>query len=1568
MMTMYNGTSIVSLVYITDGSDPAGGDLTQPQSACRMRITFTTTNATVVFSWGGHIGRGTDWGIGNSAGGISGSPYHTRLIAIDGSGGNQDRSLSAAAVLPPTCNITGSFSVCTGSVNTYTGPAGTGYTYVWAVINNTSNASIVGSSTNPTVSVNAGTTAGGFDLQITVTGPLGSTSTCSQHVTVAGINATCTVNSNVSCNGGTNGSATVSASGGTAPYTGTGLKSNLAAGSYTYTITDANGCSTTCSVTITQPTELIAASSVASNVSCNGGNNGSANVTASGGTLAYTGTGLKSNLTAGTYTYTVTDANGCTASTSVTITQPSALIASAVVNSNVNCHGESNGSATVSATGGTPPYSGDGLKSNLAAGTYTYTVTDANGCTATATATITQPSELIAASSVGANVSCNGGNNGSATVTVSGGTAPYSGDGLKSNLTAGTYTYTVTDAHGCTSSTSVTITQPTELVAASSVASNVSCNGGNNGSANVTASGGTAPYTGTGLKSNLTAGTYTYTVTDAHGCTSSTSVTISEPTVLHASSVVNSNVNCHGESNGSATVSATGGTAPYTGTGLKSNLAAGTYTYTVTDAHGCTATTSVTITQPTELIAASSVGSNVSCFGGNNGSATVSASGGTAPYTGDGLKSNLTAGTYTYTVTDAHGCTSSTSVTITQPTELHASSVVNSNADCNGNNNGSATVSASGGTAPYTGDGLKSGLAAGTYTYTVTDAHGCTATTSVTITEPSGLLAASAVVTNVNCNGGSDGSANVTASGGTAPYTGTGLKSNLAAGTYTYTVTDAHGCTSNTSVTITEPTVLHASSVVNSNVNCHGESNGSATVSATGGTVPYTGTGLKSNLAAGTYTYTVTDAHGCTATTSVTITQPSELIAASSVGSNVSCFGGNNGSATVTASGGTAPYTGDGLKSNLAAGTYNYTVTDVHGCTSSTSVTITQPTELHASSVVNSNASCNGNNNGSATVSASGGTAPYSGDGLKSGLAAGTYTYTVTDAHGCTATTSVTITEPSGLLAASSVVTNVNCNGGNDGSANVTASGGTAPYTGTGLKSNLAAGTYTYTVTDAHGCTSNTSVTITQPTSLHASSVVNSNVNCHGESNGSATVSATGGTAPYTGTGLKSNLAAGTYTYTVTDAHGCTATTSVTITQPTELIAASSVNSNVGCNGGNSGSANVTASGGTAPYTGTGLKSNLAAGTYTYTVTDAHGCTSSTSVTITQPAALTVTCMSSNSPASISSSPSGGTMPYSYNWSPGGYTTQNINVSSTGTYTLIVTDAHQCTATTSCSVIISCQGFRTQTQGGWGAEPHGKNPGSYLTTNFSAAFPAPNYLTVGCATGNKLKLTNARAVTDFLPSGSTPRALPAGTLVNPGGSYSNVFAGQVVTLTISVGFDLYYANFSPATTHLQDLIIASGTFAGWSVKNVLIEANKKLGGCYSAYSFSTLNDVVSKINENFDDGVKDNHFLVCPQLARTSSSPLTDQFETDELVIKTYPNPFTSTTTIEFAKLDKDAKVTLEVYNMTGTLVAKLFDENVISGNQYTVTFDGSDLPSGIYIYQLVTNSNLHSGRLILMR
>ncbi|MBK9543455.1 MAG: T9SS type A sorting domain-containing protein [Bacteroidetes bacterium] len=1310
--------------------------------------------------------------------------------------------------------------------------------------------------------------------------------------------ASCSVTANVSCNGGTDGAASVSASGGTPPYSGTGSFTGLAAGTYTYTVTDFNGCTTTCQATITEPAVLVASCSVVSHVSCNGGSDGSASVSASGGTAPYTGTGSFTGLAAGSYTYNVSDANGCTASCSVTITEPAALAATATatdaacttcatgtvtigtisggtapynvspaspmtgllpgtycfnvtdnngctttacatvgvggcslvancshisdvtcnganngsasvtttggvgpysylwdngettatavalsggshsvtvtdlttscvagcsvtiaepavlsascsVASDVSCNGGSDGSASVSASGGTAPYTGTGSFTGLAAGSYTYNVSDANGCTASCSVTITEPAVLVATCSVVSNVTCNGGFDGSASVSASGGTAPYTPTGTFSGLAAGAYTFTVTDANGCTASCSVTITEPAALVATCSVVSNVSCNGGSDGAASVSASGGTAPYTGTGSFTGLAAGTYSYTVTDASGCTASCSVTITEPAVLVATCSVTANVSCNGGSDGAASVSASGGTAPYTGTGSFTGLAAGSYTYNVSDANGCTASCSVTITEPAVLVASCSVVSNVSCNGGSDGSASVSASGGTAPYTGTGSFTGLAAGSYTYNVSDANGCTASCSVTITEPAVLVASCSVQSNVTCNGGTDGSASVSASGGTAPYGGTGSFTGLAAGSYTYTVTDANGCTASCSVTITEPAALVATCSVVSNVSCNGGTDGSASVSASGGVAPYTGTGSFTGLAAGTYTYSVSDASGCTASCSVTITEPAVLVATCSVTANVSCNGGSDGAASVSASGGTAPYTGTGSFTGLAAGSYTYNVSDANGCTASCSVTITEPAVLVATCSVVSNVSCNGGSDGSASVSASGGTAPYTGTGSFTGLAAGSYTYNVSDANGCTASCSVTITEPAVLVASCSVQSNVTCNGGTDGSASVSASGGTAPYGGTGSFTGLAAGSYTYTVTDANGCTASCSVTITEPAALVATCSVVSNVTCNGGTDGSASVSASGGVAPYTGTGSFTGLAAGTYTYSVSDASGCTASCSVTITEPAVLVASATstpsscptcadgtvsvagvsggtapynytnltgllpgpycitvtdangctaqacatvgstacsvvascsVVSNVSCNGGSDGSASVSASGGTAPYTGTGTFTGLAAGTYTYVVTDANSCSASCSVTITEPAVLVATCSVQSNVACFGGSDGSASVSASGGTAPYSGTGSFTGLAAGTYTYTVTDANGCTASCSVTITEPAAAlsasssagTILCFGGT--ASVTISATGGTAPYS---GTGTFS------QSAGTVVYTVSDANGCTTTTS---------------------------------------------------------------------------------------------------------------------------------------------------------------------------------------------------------------------------------------------------------------------------------------------
>ena len=770
----------------------------------------------------------------------------------------------------------------------------------------------------------------------------------------------------------------------------------------------------------------------------------------------------------------------------------------------------------------------------------------------------------------------------------------------------------------------VTAASVCSMTASISSQTNIACNGSATGSLTVTPSSGVAPYTylwddgtaqTTATASGLSAGTYEVTVTDDNGCTANANATITEPTALVAASVVDANISCNGGTNGVATASAIGGTAPYTylwsnsaTTASLSGVAAGTYSVTITDANGCTDTSNVTITEPTALVAASVVDTNISCNAGADGSATGSATGGTAPYTY--LWSNaattasivgIAAGTYNVTITDANGCTDTSSVTITEPAPLVASGVVDANVTCNGGNDGAATASATGGTAPYTylwsnaeTTASITGLAAGTYNVTITDANGCTDASSVTITEPTTLVATSVVDTNITCNAGADGSATASATGGTAPYTylwsnaaTTASIVGVAAGTYNVTITDANGCTDTSSVTITEPASLVATSVIDANVSCNGGSEGAATASATGGIAPYTY--LWSNAAttasivgvtAGTYNVTITDANGCTDTSSVTITEPAALVASGVVDANVTCNGGNDGAATTSATGGTAPYTY--LWSNAAttasivgvtAGTYNVTITDANGCTDTSSVTITEPAVLAANRMA-TNVTCNGGNDGTIDLTVTGGTAPYTylwnNTAITEdliGLTAGTYSVTVTDANGCTATESVTLTEPT-LLSALATATNVSCNGGNDGTVDLSVTGGTAPYTyawdntaTTEDMIGLTAGTYNVTVTDANGCTATAAATITESTLLVTNGTI-TDVSCLGSVDGSIDVTVTGGTTPYTyawdntaTTEDLSGLTAGTYTVTITDANGCTDTVPFTVTTTPDITA-----------------------------------------------------------------------------------------------------------------------------------------------------------------------------------------------------------------------------------------------------------------------------------------------------------------------------------------------------------------------------------------------------------------------------
>lgn len=520
---------------------------------------------------------------------------------------------------------------------------------------------------------------------------------------------------------------------------------------------------------------------------------------------------------------------------------------------------------------------------------------------------------------------------------------------------------------------------------------------------------------------------------------------------------------------------------------------------------------------------------NNPCAGGMSwGSATATGSGGTPAYTyvwSNGQTSStatgLAAGVYAVTVTDGVGCTNFTTATITDPPSLNLA-MNSTNVLCNGMANGTANAFVSGGTPSYTyvwSNGQTTaaitGLAAGTYTTTVTDANGCSTTAATTITQPSFLNAFISSSTNVACNGMSWGSATANASGGVGAYTylwsngqTTATATGLPAGTYTATVTDANGCTGMASTTITQAPVLNVSIGSSTNVACNGMNWGSATATASGGVGAYTyiwsngqTTATATGLPAGTYTATVTDGNGCSNYASATITEPPSLNLTMS-STNVLCNGMTNGSASASLSGGTPTYSyawSNGSTAanptGLSAGTYTVTVTDANGCTLSSSSTITEPSALSLS-VNATNIACNGMGWGSATATASGGTSAYSylwsngqTTSTATGLPAGTYTATVTDANGCSSTSATTITEPPVLSSSITTSSDPVCPPGNGalslGSATVSAGGGTPGYSylwsngqTTSTATGLSVGTYTGTVTDGAGCTSNYSVTI----------------------------------------------------------------------------------------------------------------------------------------------------------------------------------------------------------------------------------------------------------------------------------------------------------------------------------------------------------------------------------------------------------------------------------------------------------------------------------------------------------
>jgi gliding motility-associated-like protein len=1269
--------------------------------------------------------------------------------------------------------------------------------------------------------------------------------------------------------GSGNGQADISVSGGTSPYTivwagptpvppGTlSTASNLDAGNYTVTITDANGCPEVLNVVI--PVTTQANAGPLTGLAC-GANSFvlSGNAFAAGEIGTWTGppgvtfspnantpTATANNLAVGAniLTWTITDDAFVCIGSSDNIT---------VTHSNVNmtgsadvvllCFGATTASGTFTVTGGVAPYTYTVVSNtagatvvlpapgpttsvnftNGGAGVVTLQVQDNTGCTDQVTITITQPASPVTITrSPGATLllACNGDTNGAGSFTASGGTGAHtftvttnttggttsiSGSVLSfSGAGAGTISVDVRDANNCLQTSTITVTAPPALVLTpSSPTVTLLCNGGTNGSGSFTASGGTGAYTftiignTTGATTSIvgsvfsftgaSAGTISIGVLDANSCSQTSAITVLDPPALVLTpSAPTITLLCNGDTNGSGSFTASGGTGAHTftvttnttggttsivGSVLSfSGAGPGTISVDVRDVNNCLQTSSITVAAPPLLVLTPSAPTiTLLCNGDANGSGSFTASGGTGAHTFT-VTTNTTggttsiagsvlsftgagAGTISVDVRDVNNCLQTSSITITAPTALVLTpSAPTISLLCNGDTNGSGSFTASGGTGAHTftvttnttggttsivGSVLSfSGAGPGTISVDVRDVNNCLQTSLITITAPPALvLTPSAPTITLLCSSDTNGSGNFTASGGTGAHTftvttnttggttsivGSVLSfSGAGPGTISVDVRDANNCLQTSSITVTAPPALVVTpSSPTITLLCNGDTNGSGSFTASGGTgvhiftVSVNTTGATTAIVGSVLSFTgagpgiisvgVLDANNCPQTSSITITAPPALVLTPSAPTiTLLCSGDTNGSGNFTVSGGTGPYafavtgntTGGATVSaattltftGAGAGTISVEVRDANNCLQTSSITISTPPALVLTPSSPTIALlCNGDTNGSGGFTASGGTGAHTltitvnttgattsitGSVLSfSGAGPGTITVEVRDANNCLQTSSITITAPPVLTLSNPGDVALTCTGGNNATGTFTAGGGTAPYIFTVLQNTTGATTsstatsITYAnggggvieiqVEDAGGCTQTQLVTVTASVVITVTAS-STDADCLGVDNGSITITGTtGGNGSYeysldggsfSASLTYPNLAAGDHTVTARDGLGCLSSPLTVTIGATSIITFTSSSTATTVCAGSDGSITVTGStGGSGTYNylingvtvGTAqpdnfIFTNLAAGIYQVVVEDnATSCMSVMQlVTVDSPVGCVLNC------------------------------------------------------------------------------------------------------------------------------------------------------------------------------------------------------------------------------------------------------------------------------------------------------------------------------------------------------
>lgn len=1334
-------------------------------------------------------------------------------IVMDGCGGNIcDYSIVVTAgstVQQPPADpgpISGPETVCQGTTTSYNIAPPVGATiYNWTL---NPPLGTVGGNPNNNVNINWGNTPGTTELCVTVENQCLANPTSSCYTievepvptaTLSGSGLICesssgppgTVDLTVSFTGNAPWTFTYAINGATQPPITTSDNPYTLTVSESGTITLVNlssgegNCPGTVSGSSTISLVKLTPSYTSVSATC-GQSNGSIDLTPGGGNAPYTFIWSNSadtedlqDVLPGSYTVTITDSNGCTATLTAQVNDVNNQPAVNSTTTPSTCE-MANGSINITVSGGASPYTyqwSDGSNSedlnDLDAGTYTVTVTGADGCTTTATINLTNNNPPISINgSTLPNTTCIGGN-GSVAINVAppvppgGGNYTYnwSNGETTPNLTdlePGSYTVTVNGGGACTQTATFTVADQPNTPNISSNTTPSVCEL-DNGSINITVSGGVPPFTfnwsngeTTEDLTNILAGNYSVTVTGANGCSNSTAINLTNNNPpINVTATVMPNTTCIG-GNGSITVNIVppsppgGGSYTYSWSNGDSgvsltNLTSGSYTVTVDGGGACTQTATFTVPNQPNLPMLSQTVTPASC-GLSNGVINLMVSGGVAPYTFNWSNGEMTedlinvlGGSYQVTVTGANGCSTSTSIAVPNNTiSFTVTPNILPNTSCNSSTNGSIslTVSPNGSYTYSWNSGQQgstiTGLASGSYTVTVSAGGNCTQVLTYVVPSQPSQPSLTSTVTPATC-GESNGSITAIPSGGVGPYTyvwsngsTSQIQNNMPGGSYSVTVTGQNGCTSSANFTIPDnPIPITITPTITANTSCT-TPNGAISISVqpVNATINWSngvpGTELM-YLAPGSYSVTVSAGGTCMETANFVVPDNSEEPNVALLPTPSSC-NLPNGAIDMSISGGLSPYsiswsngaTTLGLD-NLMAGTYSVIVTSSTGCIGTASATVpNNDPVITVNGLTQPNTSCGFPNGGiSVSVSPPGNydiqwSIGASGEYLDN-LPAGTYSVVVSGGGTCVVGASFEVSEFTNPPSLNSSVTPATCGEGN-GSVNLTVTGGSWPLSyswsngaTTEDLTNIEPGIYTVTVTDASSCTATTSATVSNNTvPVNLSGSASPNTSCNG-ANGAINISVSpSGTYSYLWSNGEttediSSLAPGSYTVTVSAGGECTATASYTVANQTESPVISEDITAAIC-GESNGAISLTVTGATSPYTfvwsnteTTQAVSNLAPGDYSVTVTSIDGCTStatynvqnnSSDFTLEGAAQPINTCLYDNGAINLSITPPGS---YNIQWSNGA-TTEDLDSLSAGTYTVVVTESGSCSASASFTI------------------------------------------------------------------------------------------------------------------------------------------------------------------------------------------------------------------------------------------------------------------------------------------